>query len=165
MGTGVAIALMIVGTAVTAYGQYQAGKDKQAALDYNASIEERNAQVRLEKAEYDANQKDKKTRRVIASQRVAFAAGGFTIAGTALDTLRDSATQGEMDRMAIMYGGEMDAENSRNQAELNRMEGKAAARAGKYAAAGTVLSGAGSASSANSQANATKPGSGLWGTG
>jgi hypothetical protein len=162
MGVEVAIALMIVGTAVTAYGQYQAGQDKKAALDYNAQIEERNAQVRLEKAEYDANQKDKRTRAVIASQRVAFAAGGFTVAGTPLDTLRDTATQGEMDRMAIMYGGEMDAENSRNQATLNRMEGKAASKAGKFAAAGTVLSGAGSATSANAQANASKPGSGLW---
>jgi hypothetical protein len=64
--------------------------------------------------------------------------------------------------MAIMYGGEMDAENNRNQATLNRMEGKAASRAGKLAAAGTVLSGAGSAGTANSQANASKPGSGLW---
>ena len=162
MGTGVASAMMVVGTAVTAYGQYQAGKAQKAAYDYNAQVEERNAQIAKDQAAYDAKQQEKKTRQIIAAQRVAYGAGGFTMAGTALDTLRQSATEGEMDRMAILYGGDVEAANRKSAATLARFQGKAAKTAGTYAALGTAIGGMGSASTANSQANASKPGSGLW---
>ena len=162
MGAEVAVAMMIVGTAVSAYGQYQAGKAQKAAYDYNAQIEERNAQIARDQAAYDAKQQEKRTRQISASQRVAYAAGGFTMAGTPLDTLRQSATEGEMDRMAILYGGDVEAANRESHAELARMQGTAAKTAGTYAAAGTAIGGFGSAAGVNAQANATKPGSGLW---
>jgi hypothetical protein len=162
MGVEVAVAMMIVGTAVSAYGQYQSGKAQKAAYDYNAQVEERNAQIARDQAAYDASQQEKKTRQVIAAQRVAYSAGGFTMAGTALDTLRQSATEGEMDRMAILYGGDVESANRKSAATLARYQGKAAKTAGTYAAAGTAIGGFGSAAGTNAQANATKPGSGLW---
>tara|TARA_Y100000389_G_C17263944_1_gene414450 strand:+ start:280 stop:771 length:492 start_codon:yes stop_codon:yes gene_type:complete len=162
MGIEVAIGMMIVGTAVSAYGQYQSGKAQKAAYDYNAQIEERNAQIARDQAAYDAKQQEKKTRQIIASQRVAYAAGGFTTAGTPLDTLRQSATEGEMDRMAILYGGDVEAQNRKSQAELQRMQGRAAKTAGTYAAVGTAIGGFGNAAGVNAQANMVKPGSGLW---
>ena len=144
MGFEVAVAMMAVGTAVSAYGQYQAGKAQQKAYEYNAAIQERNAQIARDQAAYEARRQESRTRKVLASQRVAYSASGFRAnVGTALDTLRQTVAEGEMDRMAILYGGSVEAVNQRSQAALSRMQGKAAKTAGTYAAAGTLLSGGG----------------------
>lgn len=144
MGAEVALAMMAVGTAVNAYGQYQAGKAQQRAAEYNAQIQERNAEIAKQQAEYEARRQAKRTRQVLASQRVAYNASGFVgSAGTALDTLRQTMQEGEMDRMAIMYGGDVEAVNQRSQAALSRMKGKAAAQAGRIGAFGTLLGGGG----------------------
>ena len=144
MGAEVAIAMMAVGTAVNAYGQYQAGKAQKRAYEYNAQVQEQNAKMAQEQAEYEARRQKSRTRKMLAAQRVAYNASGVVgNAGTALDTLRQTMMEGEMDRMAILYGGDVEAVNQRSQAALSRMQGKAAYKAGMFGAAGTLLSGAG----------------------
>jgi len=144
MGFEVAVAMMAVGTAVSAYGQYQAGKAQQKAYEYNAAIQEQNARIAKEQAEYEARRQESRTRKMLARQRVAYAGSGVVAnTGTALDTLRQTMQEGEMDKMAILYGGSVEAVNQRSQAALSRMQGKAAKTAGMYNAAGTLLSGGG----------------------
>ncbi len=144
MGFEVAVAMMAVGTAVSAYGQYQAGKAQKRAYEYNAAIQEQNARIAREQAEYEARRQESRTRKMLARQRVAYAGSGFvSSAGTALDTLRQTMTEGEMDKMAILYGGDVESVNQRSQAALSRMQGKAAYKAGMFNAAGTLLSGGG----------------------
>lgn len=132
-----------VGTAVTAYGQYQAGQAQERALNYQAAVQERNAQIAKQNAEYDAQRQESRLRRAIGSQRAAVLASGIQMEGTALDLQQDTVQQAEMDRLAILYGGEINYQNARSEAELSRMQGKAAGQAGTTAAFGTVLGGFG----------------------
>jgi len=132
---------MAAATAVTAYGQYQAGKAEQSALNYNAQVAERNAQIAQDKANYEADLQSQKVRRAIGSQRAAQLASGYLMEGSALDLQEDTVVQGELDRLAILYGGNIEAENYKSEAELSRMRGSAAAAAGRTAAFGTVLGG------------------------
>lgn len=146
MGAEVAIAMMVVGTVVSAYGQYQAGQAQKRAHEYNARIAEQNAQIAKDQAAYEAERQKKRTRAMLAKQRVGYGASGIVSnTGTALDMLRNTMMDGEMDRMAILYGGDVEAVNQRAKAASERMQGKAAAMAGKFGAASTLLSGAGSA--------------------
>lgn len=155
MGFEVAVAMMAVGTVVSAYGQYQAGKAQKRAYDYNAQIQQQNARIAEEQAQYEARRQESRTRKMLAAQRVAYAGSGFqSNAGTALDTLRQTMQEGEMDKMAILYGGDVEAVNQRSQAALSRMQGKAAYKAGMFNAAGTLLSGGGQAYTTRAQGKA-----------
>lgn len=152
MGTEVLIlSAMAAGTAVQAIGQYQAGKAQERAYEYNAQVNERNAKVAEEKAAYEAERQASKMRRAIGAQRAAMGASGYQILGSALDLQDDTVIQGELDRQAIMYGGATEATNFRSEAQMSRMQGKAAASAGKTAAFGTLLSGAGQTGYAGKQ--------------
>jgi hypothetical protein len=106
-------------------------------------VQERNAQIAKQNAEYDAQRQSSRLRRAIGSQRAAVLASGIQMEGTALDLQQDTVQQGEMDRLAILYGGETAYQNAKSEAELSRMQGKAAAQAGTTAAFGTVLGGFG----------------------
>ncbi len=129
-------------TAVTAYGQYQQGQDAKKAADYNAAIMERNRQAAEQKAQFDADAQAAKLRRLMGAQRAAAGASGYQKTGSILDLQEDTVIQGTMDQLATLYGGKLQGQNYEAQANLSRMEGTAAARAGTTAAAGTLLGGA-----------------------
>ena len=137
------MATMAVATAVTAYGQYQAGKAQEAA--------------------YEADKQAQRIRRLNATQRAAYAASGINLSGSALDVMEDSTTQGEMDRLAILYGGDVEAANARNEATLSRFQGKSAAAAGQSAAFGTLLGGASSIGMAGMRMGVWSPSARMWG--
>lgn len=141
--TTMALTAMAVGTAVSAYGSYQQGKATERAMNYNAQVAEQNAKVAKDKAAYEAELQASKLRRAIGAQRAAQSGSGYLLSGTALDLQEDTTIQGEMDRLAILYGGEVESSNLKSEAQLARMQGKAAAQAGTTAAFGTLLSGAG----------------------
>lgn len=135
------ISAMVAGTAMQAYGQYQAGKDAQKAADYNAQIMKRNANVAEQKAAYEAEAEASRLRRLIGSQRAAAGASGYQMTGSILDLQEDTTTQGTMEQMAILYGGQLQKQNFESEAELSTFQGKAAYRQGVTGAAGTLLSG------------------------
>jgi hypothetical protein len=157
------MATMAVATAVTAYGQYQAGKAQEAAYEYNAKVQEQNAKVAQDKAAYEADKQAQRVRRLNATQRAAYAASGINLSGSALDLMEDSTTQGEMDRLAILYGGNVEAANARNEATLARFQGKSAAAAGQSAAFGTLLGGASSVGMAGMRMGVWSPSARMWG--
>ena len=158
MGTEVLIlSAMAASTAITAYGQYQAGQAQKQAYEYNAAIQEQNAKVEQEKAAYEADKQAQRIRRLNATQRAAYAASGVTQSGSALDLQEDSTIQGEMDRLAILYGGDVNAANYRSEAALSRFQGKQAGASGTSAAFGTLLGGAANVGFAGTRL-------GVWGT-
>ena len=65
------------------------------------------------------------------------------MSGSAMDVMRESAVEGERDRLTILYNARVKADTMRDQAEIARYRGEAAQAAAQYKAAGTVLSGAG----------------------
>lgn len=146
MGIEAAIIMSAVGSVVGAIGAMEAANAQANALEYNAKVAEQNAQMAKDQAEYEAKRQASKMARLGASQRVAYLASGVMIDdGTAMDVILDTTTQGEMDRLAILYGGDVESVNYRAQAASSRMEARAVKTAGMYKGFSTLLGGAGSA--------------------
>lgn len=154
----VTLTVMAIGAAaVSAYGQYQAGQAAEAAGDYNAQVQENNAKVAEqyakaaeERGETEARQRRIDAERMASRQTAVLAAKGIDIStGTPLDILGDTAMYGELDAQTIKYNAGLEAYQQRNQAsnfrssaEISRMEGSQAAKAGTIGAVGTLLGGA-----------------------
>jgi hypothetical protein len=61
--------------------------------------------------------------------------------GTILDLQEDTTIQGTMEQLAILYGGQLQAQGFQDEANMSRFQGEASARQGKTAAFGTILTG------------------------
>lgn len=151
-----AIATMAA-AAVSAYGQYQAGKAQESASEYNAQVQEQNARVAEQYAKAAEARGDDEARqrridadRMASRQMAVLAAKGIDIStGTPLDILGDTAMYGELDAQTIKYNAALEAyqqrvtaSNALSSAELSRMEGRQAAKAGNMQAVGTLIGGA-----------------------
>jgi hypothetical protein len=81
----------------------------------------------------------------LGTQRASTAKSGVLIDGSAGDTIYDSAIQGELEALSVLYSGASEAGYHRSRGKIARMEGKAAKQAGYVSGAGTLIGGAGSA--------------------
>lgn len=155
--TTIMIAMAASG-AMQAYGQYQQGKAQEAASKYQAQVNENNAIIAereaaaAEERGKDAEGKQRRlTAQFQAQQEAAYAKSGVLMdSGSPLDILSDTAALGEIDALTIRqnymdeaYNQRRQADNFRNEAELNRFSGRNAARAGTMNAFSTLLSTAG----------------------
>lgn len=149
--------LIVASTLMTATGQIQQGNAAAAAGKYNQQIAEMNAKIAdkqardaLERGKIEEQNKRKQVAQISGAQTAAMAANGVDIAfGSPLDTLVDTAIQGELDALTIRsnayreeYDFKVKGANSRAQGRLARMEGDAAKTGALLGAAGTVLGGA-----------------------
>lgn len=148
--------LVIASTLLSAAGSIQQGNAANAAGKYNNQVAQMNAAI-SEKRAFDAVERGKiaeqQKRREVAAisgkQQAAMAANGVDITfGSPLDTLVDTAIQGELDALTIRsnayreeYDYRVQASNQRAQGELQRMQGKAAKTAGYIGAGSTILGG------------------------
>ena len=137
------ILMTTASTAMTVQGQRQAAKAQKAQHEYNAAVQENNAIIAEQNAQYEADKHDDNLRRLMASQRSSYSSSGVTSTGSALDVALDTVTQGEMDKMAILYGGDIKAEGAKASAVSQRMAGDAAIQEGKSKVGATLLSGGG----------------------
>ena len=141
-----AMILMIAGTAISAYGQYQAGVQAQKAGDYQASIARQQAQVAQQKAAFEATKLRERGERLKASQRTGYAGRGISLSsGTVEEVLTDTAGDIKLDELAILYGGSMEAQGLHSQAQYSEWAGKQKKKAGTIGAIGSLLTGAGQA--------------------
>jgi len=146
-----------VGSAVSAIGSIQAGKDAKAAHDYNAQIADRNAEaerINAERVEFLETARVEKFRREYAdfadAQRMAFAANNVSAAtGTplllALQSEREAETEIRNNIYNIKLGKQARDEAALNQqleGRLQRMYGQRAQSAGYMQAGQSLLSGA-----------------------
>ena len=152
--TGIAIASVIAGTAISARGQIKAGKAAKAAGESAAKREEFNAQVAEQQAAdalvRGADEESRfrtSVRGLLGTQRTGFAGGNVVVGvGSARDVTRDAARLGDLDALQIRanakreaYGYRMEAEDRRMAADVARKGGNAGATAAKWGAATTVL--------------------------
>jgi hypothetical protein len=159
-------ALTLAGTALGAVGQIQQGQATAAASRYNAKvakmnadISERQARDALERGKLEEQKKRTQVQQVLGRQKAAMAANGVDLGfGSPLDTLVDTATMGEIDALTIRsnsareaYDYRVRAANGQAQANLDNMNADAAETAGYLGAAGTLLTGAGSAFASRAQ--------------
>lgn len=149
---GVMTALKVVGsvmaiaaTAISVPASIQQGKNAQAMYNYQAKVARNNAEIAQQNADQErqagleeARWQRIKTLQNIGSQQVSMAGNGIDItSGTALDTIEDTAQMGELDALMIQYNSERAAQNYEqqaanfnNQANLDVIAGKNAAKAG-----------------------------------
>lgn len=134
-------ALIVFSTLFTAGSALYQGQQAKKQADYNASVAEADAAAAKQKAEYDEKMHRERVRRLLSSQRAAYGKSGVDLAGSPLLMLQDTAKEGELDALAIRYGGDVEASRNRSEANLLRMQGRAARTSGYLQAGGTLLSG------------------------
>lgn len=154
LATGIGLALLAGGTAVSARGQVKAGRAAREAgeaeagrLEYNARIADLQAEDALLRGTEEEQRFRSTVRGLIGSQRAGFAGQGVDIArGSAVDVQADAAYLGELDALTIRSNAQREAWGYRVQGEdlrlgagVARRGGRAAQTAGRVAAAGTIL--------------------------
>lgn len=132
-----------VGAGVAAYSSYQAGQATKRLMNFNAKLAEQDAMVRERDGRILANAQRDQNRRLLARQRALYGAAGVDMTGTPLLVEAEQAGQLEMAALEVERSASIEAGRARQQAVIDRMQGKAAARSGALNAAGTILQGAG----------------------
>lgn len=145
MPQAVLMGLMIGGTVLSAYGQYKSGKDAKAVGELNAKIAETQAEDALTRGRDDEQRFRQGVKMLIGSNRAGFSGQNVDVGvGSAVDVQADVAYLGELDALMIRENAAREAFGHKQQAEVYRKGGQAAATAGMLGAAGTVLGGTGS---------------------
>jgi hypothetical protein len=116
-------------------------KAKKKQAEANARISEADAAAAENKAAYDETLHRERVRKILSGQRAAIGKSGVTMEGTPLLALEETAKAGELDALAIRYGGDVEASRSRSQAAIERQAGKTAKRASYFQAGSTLLTG------------------------
>lgn len=139
----VAIVAAVASAASSAYSSYAQGQMQKKAANYNATVAENNARAASMQAAYDAQRLKDRNRRIAAKQRTTYAKSGVSIIdGSAFDVQYDSAIQGELDNLAVIYRGNVAATGYRGEASYLRASGRNAAQMGNYQAGATLLTSA-----------------------
>lgn len=146
----IAFAAAAVGGAVIAKSQQSKQND---ALEYNAQIDEQNAQINMLQAQDALNRGAvteygirRDVKKFIGSQRVAQAASGVDVnSGSTVEAQADSAGLGEVDAMTARQNAQREAWAYRNQAQgnLNQAGMSRAGKASPWLAFGSSILGSG----------------------
>jgi hypothetical protein len=149
-------ALMIGSTLLSAVGSVAQGNAQAASAEYNAQIAGQNAiyadaraKDALERGQLEEERVRREGTLVRKGQEARYGAAGIDLAyGSPLDAIISSSTQAELDALTVRANTNREAEDFereafsyRANADLSRMEGKNAKRAGFISAVGSVLSG------------------------
>lgn len=134
-------AYALISAVVAAAGTAYSVSESKKASDYNEAVYEQQAAAAKSKAAYDEKLHRERVRRLLSSQRAQYGKSGLEMSGSALLAQEETAAQGEMDALAIRYGGDVNAARSRSAAVLTKMQGRSAAVSGYSKAGSTLLSG------------------------
>lgn len=133
--------ILAAGATIGAISSIQQGKAAKSAGDYNATINEQNAQLATEQSQRDAVQVDRANYLRRGAIIAAGGASGTTQAGSVLDVLADAGAQGELEKQNVLYGGKLAARGYKNTAALDRAQGKNALRSSYFKAGSELLTG------------------------
>lgn len=137
------VTLAIIGIGVSVAGTAMSTMQQAKAASYSAKVYEAEAAAKKISAVYEEKKHRDQVRRFIGTQRARYGASGVDISagGSPMAVISDTVIKGEMDAMAIRYGGDVAAIQARNQASIARFQGRQAITSGVFGAASTVLSG------------------------
>lgn len=138
-----AMIAMGIGTGMSAYQQYQQGKEQRELYEQRATAAEADAAAITKATEYESREKRKEGTRFKARQKALFAKAGVRIAGTPLLVMKETELAFKRDAAFITEGGMVEARRLRSQAGFERDIGKSLYKAGKWGAGTTLLTGAG----------------------
>lgn len=141
-----AVPLLLAGTAVSAYGQYQSGKAAAQEQNYNALLQEREAKATEQKTRLEQQRQAESASRQRAELASKLSASGaVTTAGAPLMIMSEQAIEHDIESQMIGYEGREAAAASRAGAAMSRIKAKNARTAGNIGAGSTLLHGFGSA--------------------
>ena len=136
--------LAVAGTALSAFGQLEAGKQQERGAFYEAAQMERAAGQRQATSQRAALEVERQGKLQASRALAVAAAGGGASDPTVVNLLADLAADTNYRRMVALYEGEEEAQGLREEAKMTRIAGREARRASQIGAFGTALSGAGS---------------------
>lgn len=123
-------------------GNQAAAKAAKQTAEFNAQVAENEAVI-LQRRKVDEEAKMRQNSdRTIATQRVATAASGVQMSGSALNAIADSYFNTQMDALNIQYAADIEQTAKASEAAITRAEGRARASALKTASYQSLLSGA-----------------------
>lgn len=120
---------IVGGTALAIAGAKQQSETEQALADYDAQVADREAALRKDVGKIAVEEQREDTQRLLSSQRAAFGKAGVGGVSPALVAL-ETAERGELDALRTQFNVEAGVERARSQADISRLKGKSAARAG-----------------------------------
>jgi len=131
----------MIGDLLSFKGNQAAAKQAEAVGEFNARLAENEAVIlRRAKVREESNLR-KASERTVATQRVATAASGIEMSGSALEALADSYFNTEMDALDIRYAANIEETAKKSQAALSRAEGRAKKQAYQLASYQSLLEG------------------------
>lgn len=131
-------AIGIIGGVVSAIGSLYAGQAQANAYKAEAKMQEYQAQSLSNAGAFESARKGQENERLTGSQVTAIAASGGDLSGSGLDVIKDSRTEGEMDKALIRANMQQKSDMSRYQASISKMNAKAA-KTGSMISAGAGL--------------------------
>jgi len=131
----------IASTVLSAVGMVASAQAQSNAANYNAQVQQINAQVSSEQGAAQAAQKARESRQRQAAGQAAVMQGGFELAGSPLDVLDQAQAQGNLTYLTSVYDGQVKATGYQNNATLYRSQADSAPTAGFIGAGGKLLGG------------------------
>lgn len=133
----------LVGTGVSAYGQYKAGKGASDVYDYNKQMARYEAKYIQDRAAIEEARLNKDVSRHISRQRaIAGASGTSTNTGSNLDVLTETVNEAELDAAIIRYNADVQSSAALSQSNLYSTQADQAYSSGILNAGTTLLGGA-----------------------
>lgn len=140
--TGIEIALLAASLAMSAAGMASQAAAARKAGNYSNAVAERNAQTAQAQAKFDSNRAMTRAQRVMASQRAAYGKSGVTLEGSAASVLLETQEEAELEKTAILTGGQERANALRAEGYLAKLKGDSASAGLGFQIGATVLGGA-----------------------
>ncbi len=139
--------LTLVGAGLTAFSQFQAGKQQEENAQFNAAVQDQRAEQEKFAVRSEADIRHERGRKLLATQRAKFAGAGVTGAGSPLLVIDETARNIALDVQTTLFSGRQRSNLLRSQASILRTSGKSAFRAGLFGAGTSLLTGATNATS------------------
>lgn len=140
-----AASVAVIGSAVSAYGMYAQGQAQKKMGDYNAKVQQQNAAMKIQQAQYSSMLLAQRNQRLRGSQAANAGKSGIDISGSTGDVMYDSALQGSLDQQTAIYKGEVGSNESISAGNISQAEGAAGQYSSYFGAAGSILGGVGAA--------------------
>ena len=131
----------LVGSGVSAYGQYSSGQNAGDVYDYNQQVAKYRSGYAQDKAKIQTAALERDVRSFIGRKRaIAGASGTVTDAGSNVDSVANIREQADIDASIIRYNADIESWSANNEASLLSLQGDQMRSAGYLNAGGTLLS-------------------------
>ncbi len=131
------------GTALQAVSQKRAGDAAEAVARLNATQAGQEAVAKTEAAKAETFRFSRQANAMEGEQAAAFGGSGFTLQGSPLEVMANTAREYERDILATGFGGQVSAVQKLNEADIYRWQGNQQKKASLWGAGTTLLTGFG----------------------